>query len=57
MSTFLFTYRAPKNYTQGRPDAVAAWNAWFERIGANLVDIGKRPRSLSGRGPRHVTPR
>jgi hypothetical protein len=27
MSTFVFTYRAPKNYTQGAADVMAAWTA------------------------------
>lgn len=40
MSTFLFAYRAPKNYTPGHPDAMAAWNKWFESMGANLLDVG-----------------
>src|SRR5260370_32892259 len=40
MSQFLFAYRAPKNYKAGSPDAIAAWNAWFESMGANLVDLG-----------------
>jgi hypothetical protein len=40
MATFLLAYRAPRNYTGGSADAMAAWNAWFERLGANLVDRG-----------------
>jgi hypothetical protein len=40
MSQFLFAYRAPKNYKAGSQDAMAAWNAWFESMGANLVDLG-----------------
>ena len=39
MSTFLIANRAPKNY-RGSADAMAAWNAWFEKLGANLVDRG-----------------
>jgi hypothetical protein len=27
MSTFVFTYRAPKNYTRGAADVMAAWTA------------------------------
>ena len=41
MSTFLFSYRTPKTYTAGSPDNVAAWTAWFQGMGANLVDAGK----------------
>jgi YCII-related domain len=40
MTTFVFTYRMPENYTPGRPDAMAAWNAWFERIADNVVSRG-----------------
>ena len=40
MTTFLFSYRMPEDYTPGRGDAVAAWNAWFEEMGASLVDRG-----------------
>jgi hypothetical protein len=39
MSTFVLTHRAPKNYT-GSAENMAAWNAWFERLGANLIDRG-----------------
>jgi hypothetical protein len=39
MPTFLMTNRAPRNYT-GSPAAMAAWNAWFEQLGAHLVDRG-----------------
>jgi hypothetical protein len=41
MSTFLFSYRTPKTYTAGSPGNVAAWTAWFQGMGANLVDAGK----------------
>jgi hypothetical protein len=41
MSTFLFSYHFPKTYTAGSPDSVAAWRAWFQSMGANLVDAGK----------------
>jgi len=39
MATFLIANRPPKGYT-GSADAMAAWNAWFERLGAHLVDRG-----------------
>ena len=39
MATFLMTNRAPKNYT-GSPEAMAAWTAWFEGLGAHLADRG-----------------
>ncbi len=39
MPTYLITNRAPKNH-QEPADALAVWNAWFKRLGANLVDRG-----------------
>jgi YCII-related domain len=41
MPTFVFAYRAPKDYTPGSPDTVAAWAAWFDNISESVVDIGK----------------
>jgi len=40
MTTFLFSYRMPKGFVPGRPDAVAAWTAWFEKMGASVSDCG-----------------
>ena len=40
MSTFLFSYRMPTGYTPGRPEALDAWNAWFEGLGARVVTRG-----------------
>jgi YCII-related domain len=39
MPTYLFTYRAPKDYT-GSAAAHDAWSAWYQRLGANLRDRG-----------------
>jgi YCII-related domain len=39
MATFVIVNRAPKQYTPSA-DALAAFNAWFEQLGANLVDRG-----------------
>jgi hypothetical protein len=39
MSTYVFAYRAPKNYTPSS-ESVAAWTAWFDSLGDNLVDRG-----------------
>ena len=41
MATFVFTYRAPLDYTLGTPDGIAAWTSWFEGMGAHLADPGK----------------
>jgi len=46
MATFLFSYRAPKDYTMGRPETMCAWTAWFTDMGASVTDIG-RPVSES----------
>jgi hypothetical protein len=40
MATFLFAYRMPENYTRGHPAPIAAWNAWFESMGASVTDRG-----------------
>jgi hypothetical protein len=40
MAKFLFTYRMPSDYVPGRPEVLAAWTAWFEGMGASLVDPG-----------------
>ena len=51
MSTlFLLSYRAPKDATGGSADAIAAWNAWFERLGGNLVDRGNPVVAASSLG-------
>jgi hypothetical protein len=39
MRTYLITNRSPKNYV-GTPEALAAWSAWFDQLGDNLVDRG-----------------
>lgn len=41
MSTFVFIYRAPENYTPS-DDAIAEWAAWFESMGDSVVDRGNR---------------
>jgi YCII-related domain len=39
MAEFLFTYRAPTEYTPGA-DTKSAWHAWFASMGDNLADVG-----------------
>ena len=39
MPIFLLSHRHPKNYT-GTADTAAAWTAWFEKMGASVVDLG-----------------
>jgi hypothetical protein len=40
MPTFLFSYRVPKADMPGEPQALDAWNAWFDSLGAAVVDRG-----------------
>jgi hypothetical protein len=39
MPTYVIVNRPPKGYT-GSAESMAAWNAWFESLGADLVDRG-----------------
>jgi hypothetical protein len=41
MTTYVFSYRVPKDYTPGRTETVAAWTAWFESMGTSLVEQGQ----------------
>jgi hypothetical protein len=41
MANYLFTYRMPRSYQPGRPDAMAAWGAWFEGMGPQLGQAGQ----------------
>ena len=41
MPTFVFAYRAPQGYQLGTPEGMARWNAWFQSIGTDLVDMGR----------------
>ena len=50
MTTFVISYYAPENYVPGRSDDMSAWAAWFESIGANLVDIGHPVREATQLG-------
>jgi len=40
MPTFVLAYRNPVGYTPS-PDSMAAWMAWFDTIGEQLVETGK----------------
>lgn len=40
MATFLVSYHNATNYTPGDPEGVAAWRAFLEGLGENLVDVG-----------------
>ena len=39
MPTYLVVHRAPSDY-QGSPEAMKAWDTWFDRLGSHLVDRG-----------------
>jgi hypothetical protein len=41
MPTFVFVYRAPQGHQVRTSEGTARWNAWFQSIGADLVDIGR----------------
>ena len=40
MPKFVLTYRTPVGYRLGGPDAMAAWNEWFQGIQRDLVEFG-----------------
>jgi len=44
MAKYVLSYRAPKDYVPEREDDMAAWAAWFQGIGKDLVDIGSPVR-------------
>jgi hypothetical protein len=50
MTTFLFSYRMPVDYTPGRPGVVEAWKAFFESLGSDLVDAGNPVFESTGLG-------
>jgi len=41
MPTFVLTYRPSADYQAGTPEGMAAWDAWFQGMGADLLDIGR----------------
>ncbi|MCW2936236.1 MAG: hypothetical protein JWM19_7198 [Actinomycetia bacterium] len=52
MTTYLFVYRAPANYSPS-PETAVAWSAWHQSLGASLKDRGNpvfRAETL-GAGP------
>ncbi|HEY7947277.1 MAG TPA: hypothetical protein VID75_06355 [Acidimicrobiales bacterium] len=50
MTTFLFSYRMPLDYTPGRPGAPEAWKAFFDSLGPDLVDPGNPVFESTGLG-------
>ena len=40
MAKFLFSYRVPKDYPPGQPDAMDAWTAWFQELGSAVLEPG-----------------
>ena len=50
MAKFLFVHRVPQDYKLGEPKNVAAWEAWFESMGANRVDRGSAVIETSSLG-------
>jgi hypothetical protein len=41
MAKFLFSYRAPADYTMSEPETMSAWTSWFAGIGANVAEPGE----------------
>jgi hypothetical protein len=41
MPTFVFAYRMDPDFKPGRPESTAAWMAWFDSLGASVVEMGK----------------
>ena len=39
MDTYLLVHRHPDNYA-GSPEAAAAWEAWFDKLGG-AVEVGR----------------
>ena len=50
MAKFLFVHCVPQDYKPGEPKNVAAWQAWFESMGANRVDPGSAVIETSSLG-------
>jgi len=40
MATYLFAYRAPRDYQPGNREEMIAWQTWFGELGDALVDAG-----------------
>jgi hypothetical protein len=49
MSSYLFTFRAPADYT-GTPETFDVWCAWQARLGARLKDRGYRALTAAAIG-------
>ena len=47
MQEFVFVYRLPDYYVPGSEPNQAAWRAWFESMGPDLLDVGKPVTSAS----------
>ena len=50
MNVYLLVHRAPVKYT-GTAATSAAWKAWFEELGHNLVDPGNAVFDRTAVGP------
>jgi len=50
MSTYLFTYRAPKGYTAGSAESIAEWRAFFAGLGGSLAERGNPVFERTTRG-------
>ena len=50
MPKYVFAYRRPVGYQPGNPDAMAAWTAWFQELGSQMVEPGNPVFSSSTLG-------
>ncbi len=50
MARFLFVHHVPQDYKPGEPRNVAAWQAWFDSMGASRVDPGSAVIETSSLG-------
>ena len=53
MTKFLFVHHVPQDYKPGKPENVAAWQAWFDSMGTSRVEPGSaviETRSLGDLG-------
>jgi hypothetical protein len=50
MPNYLFTYRVPRDYPAVGPEVAAAWQAFLDGLGPNLVDAGNPVFTRKGVG-------
>jgi hypothetical protein len=54
MAKFVLAYRTPDEYVPFQPDTVSSWTAWFDSMGADLINAGQpvvEARQIGDCGP------